>query len=78
MLDAAHGEAVSTAVAGHRIDNTRVELKATGIGATRLRRRRPKVGIRADAIQGSRRVVAEARSRRVKAIARMNGGKNAF
>ena len=66
MLDAAHGEAVSAAVGMQRIHVTRFEEQEAGTGAARLGRRRPRIAVRADIVQCSRRSVAEARSRRVK------------
>ena len=67
MLDAAHGEAVSSVVSVQRQIAARV-VDQTGCvrAGGRERRRSPTIASRADGIQGSRRNVAVARSRRVK------------
>ena len=64
MLDAAHGEAVSTIVIVQRIYERRVEIQVTGVGTARGRRRRPAEALRADIVQGSRITDAVARGRR--------------
>ena len=62
MLDAAHGEAVRTVVAVHRIRAIRIELQIARIAtAGRSRRGRPALAVRADIVQGSRLTVAVAR-----------------
>ena len=67
MLDAAHGEAVGTVEVAHGVDVFLSEAEATDTGtAGSVRRRGPEPTSRADGIQGSRRIVAVARSRRVK------------
>ncbi len=102
MLDAAHGEAVSTVIVVQRVDDAGIEAQVARVGAAcEVGRRRPVVTVRADIHihasflasaqlvqaqlcprlienirQGSRRVVAVARSRRMPAIAGMNDRKN--
>ncbi len=65
MLDAAHGEAGSSRIATLRVDTASVEAQTAGVAVPGCKRRcRPKVAIHSDTCQGSRREVAEARSRR--------------
>ena len=64
MLDAAHGETVSTVVVVQRIHNPRIEAQVAGVDTARgVRRRRPIVAVRADVRQGSRLAGAVTRSR---------------
>ncbi len=64
MLDAAHGEAVRTIIVPDRAYSRIEQSQVARIGTACLRRRRPIVAMRTDIRQGSRRVVAVARSRR--------------
>ncbi len=67
MLDAAHGEAVGTLDVAHDIDACRIEVQTARTGpAGRRGGRTPAPAARTDIRQGSRRVDAVARSRRVK------------
>ena len=78
MLDAAHGEAVRTKIAVLWIHITGSEVHVAYIGSAGCgRRRSPVIALGADASQCSRRAIAVARSRRVKAITRMNAEKGA-
>ena len=65
MLDAAHREGVSTIVVRYRAHIRRVEVQATGIDTARRRGRRPAETLRADIVQGSRRVDAVARGNHI-------------
>ncbi len=77
-LDAAHGAGRNPVASGKRMRNVRSEGKKTGMQVARNpRRRSPHVAAHADFRQGSRLTVAEARSRRCEAIARMNAAENA-
>jgi len=63
MLDAAHGEAVSTVIVVQRVDDAGIEAQVARVGAAcEVGRRRPVVTVRADIRQGSRLTVAVARS----------------
>ena len=65
MLDAAHGETVRTVGVVQRVHAARVEEQTTRVVVARaVGRRRPGTALDADAAQGSRLTVAEARSRR--------------
>ena len=67
MLDAAHGETVRTVGVVQRVHAARVEEQTTRVVVARaVGRRRPGTALDADAAQGSRLTVAEARSRRSK------------
>ena len=67
MLDAAHGESVSTIIAMQRVHVACIEPKESAIGiAGSIGSRRPVVAIRTDTRQCSRLAVAVARSRRMK------------
>ncbi|MCM1249701.1 MAG: hypothetical protein NC209_00950 [Alistipes sp.] len=78
MLDAAHGEGVCPKIAVCRTHLLGVEEQVARVGAAcGGGRGGPTLAIRADTRQGSRRVVAEARSRHAKAIAGMNTAKSA-
>ena len=65
MLDAAHGDSVSPNIVVQREHASRMEAQIARTGASRHGCGRPIVAIRADDIQGSRRVGAVARSRRM-------------
>ena len=67
MLDAAHGEGRGPIGVVQRVDVRRVEVQVTRVVIARgVRRRGVDVAVRADIRQGSRRIVAVARSRRSK------------
>ncbi len=64
MLDAAHGESSSPISGVHRVHVARSVIQVTRVViACGVRRSRPEKAPRADIRQGSRRVVAVARSR---------------
>ena len=67
MLDAAHGEGVHPVAVVQGVHETRVEPHEPRVAvACVVGRRRPHTALRADARQGSRRNVTEARSKHVK------------
>ena len=80
-LDAAHGEGRGTVHTIQHEHGARTEMNAAcaaGTGPVReIGRGRPKVALGPDVRQGSRRAVAVARSRRSKAVARMNAAEGA-
>ena len=77
-LDSAHGAGRNPVASGKRMRNVRSEGKKTGMQVARNpRRRSPHVAAHADFRQGSRLTVAEARSRRCKAIANRNAAEGA-
>ncbi|MCM1441260.1 MAG: hypothetical protein NC131_18955, partial [Roseburia sp.] len=79
MLDAAHGEAVRPIEIALHVDGRRIEIQTACTGvAGGVRRRTPAPTSYADTRQSSRRVDAVARSRRSKAIAGMDAGKETF
>ena len=67
MLDAAHGESVRAIVVVQRVHVARIEVQVARVAvACVVGGRRPHTALRADARQGSRRNVTEARSKHVK------------
>ena len=72
MLDAAHGESVTTIIRLQREHVAPVEMKACRVVRSRqIGRGRPQQALVSDACQGPRRFVAVARSRGLEAIAGM-------
>jgi len=64
MLDAAHGEAPCAIVSMQGIRIVGLKVQASDVVTVgRMRRRSPPIAMRADKVDGSRRTVAEARSR---------------
>ena len=78
MLDAAHGDTVRASEPPKRAHAFRPEVERAGVEiAGRKRRRKPPMPAGTDSIQDSRLTGAVARSRRSKAVARMNAAEGA-